>query len=335
MKIKRILLSLAVVFGLTSFGSVANAACGNITIANMNWASANFMAEVDKIILEEGYGCSVELVPGATMPTFTSMQEKGEPDVAPEFWANAAIVALNKAVDEGKMHTLNKAPITGLGEGWWVLPATLEKHPELTTADAILKRPDLFPHPEDPSKGAMMICPGGWSCQNQHINLFTAFDMEAKGWKLLDPGSGAGMDSAWQGAVAKEQALFGYYWSPTALVGSLGIVKLTWDTPYAGDDNWQNCIAQPADTCSDPLATAMPVAETGTVVVPEGLTIGVLGYLAKRKMPEGVTETMLVFGTENQASAEEMAIEFMKLYPEVWERWVSSKAAENIWATLE
>ena len=107
MKIKRILLSLAVVFGLTSFGSVANAACGNITIANMNWASANFMAEVDKIILEEGYGCSVELVPGATMPTFTSMQEKGEPDVAPEFWANAAIIALNKAVDEGKMHSLN------------------------------------------------------------------------------------------------------------------------------------------------------------------------------------------------------------------------------------
>jgi len=45
------------------------------------------------------------------------------------------------------MHSINKAPITGLGEGWWVLPATLEKHPELTTADAILARPDLFPHP--------------------------------------------------------------------------------------------------------------------------------------------------------------------------------------------
>ena len=47
MKIKRILLSLALVFGLTSFGSLANAACGKLTIANMNWASANFMAEVD------------------------------------------------------------------------------------------------------------------------------------------------------------------------------------------------------------------------------------------------------------------------------------------------
>ena len=84
MKIKRILISLALVFGLSSVGSVANAACGNLTIANMNWASANFMAEVDKIILEKGYGCTVELVPGSTMPTFTSMQEKGEPDIAPE-----------------------------------------------------------------------------------------------------------------------------------------------------------------------------------------------------------------------------------------------------------
>ena len=165
MKIKRILLSLALVFGLTSFGSVANAACGKITIANMNWASANFMAEVDKVILEKGYGCSVELVPGSTMPTFTSMQEKGEPDIAPEFWANAAKLELEAAVAEGKLHSINKAPITGLGEGWWVLPATLEKHPELTTADAILKRPDLFPHPEDPSKGGFHICPPGWNCE--------------------------------------------------------------------------------------------------------------------------------------------------------------------------
>ena len=54
MNVKKILLTFAVIFGLSSFGNVANAKCGDITIANMNWASANFMAEVDKIILEEG-----------------------------------------------------------------------------------------------------------------------------------------------------------------------------------------------------------------------------------------------------------------------------------------
>ena len=108
-------------------GTKTAGACGKITIANMNWASANLMAEVDKVILEKGYGCTVELIPGATMPSFTSMNEKGEPDVAPEFWANAALEALTKATGEGRMHTLNKAPIVGLGEGWWIPPSTLEK----------------------------------------------------------------------------------------------------------------------------------------------------------------------------------------------------------------
>ena len=306
-----------------------------VKIAELNWQSGSMLANIDAYIIEHGYGHDVEIVPGGTEVTINSMLSNGTPNIFSEAWVNLLGAEANSAIESGKLGLVTQDIIAGAGEGFYIPNYILEANPELTSFEAVLARPDLFPHPEDPSKGAMMICPGGWSCQNQHINLFTAFDMEAKGWKLLDPGSGAGMDSAWQGAVAKEQALFGYYWSPTALVGSLGIVKLTWDTPYAGDDNWQNCIAQPADTCSDPLATAMPVAETGTVVVPEGLTIGVLGYLAKRKMPEGVTETMLVFGTENQASAEEMAIEFMKLYPEVWEGWVSSKAAENIWATLE
>ena len=54
----------------------ASAACGSITIAEMNWASAGFMANVDKIILLEGYGCDAELVPGDTMPTFASMDSR-------------------------------------------------------------------------------------------------------------------------------------------------------------------------------------------------------------------------------------------------------------------
>ena len=37
-------------------------ACGSLTMAEMNWASAQLMAQVDKVILEKGYGCEVELV---------------------------------------------------------------------------------------------------------------------------------------------------------------------------------------------------------------------------------------------------------------------------------
>ena len=57
----------------------AAAKCGTVTIASMNWQSAEVLAEIDKFILSEGYGCKAELVPGDTMPTLTSMMEKGQP----------------------------------------------------------------------------------------------------------------------------------------------------------------------------------------------------------------------------------------------------------------
>ena len=40
--------------------SQAFAACGTVSVAEMNWASAQAMANVDKIILESGFGCNVE-----------------------------------------------------------------------------------------------------------------------------------------------------------------------------------------------------------------------------------------------------------------------------------
>ena len=151
---KRILLPsvivLALVVGVYFLTSkddekVADAKCGKVTIAEMNCASAELMANVDKIILEKGYGCEVELVSGATMPTFTSMNEKGSPDVAPELWANAVAIPLKKAVDENRLIVANKSPITGLGEGWWLPPHTMKKHPELKTVLDVIERPDLFP----------------------------------------------------------------------------------------------------------------------------------------------------------------------------------------------
>ena len=79
MKIKNILVSALVILGFTSFSGIANASCGKLVIAEQNWASAELMANVDKIILEKGYGCEVELIPGATMPTFCLLYTSPSP----------------------------------------------------------------------------------------------------------------------------------------------------------------------------------------------------------------------------------------------------------------
>ena len=49
-----------------------------------------------------------------------------QPDVAPEIWANAMADLVDSAVDAGRLHVGNAAPMTGLGEGWWLLPHTLD-----------------------------------------------------------------------------------------------------------------------------------------------------------------------------------------------------------------
>ena len=49
--------------------------CGKVSWRH-DWASASLMANVDAFILKEGYGCEAEIVPGDTIPTFTSMNER-------------------------------------------------------------------------------------------------------------------------------------------------------------------------------------------------------------------------------------------------------------------
>ena len=77
---------------------VSASECGVITIADMNWNSASLMAHIDQLILNNGYQCDAELIPGDSVPTGTSMIEKGQPDVAPELWTNSVKEALDQGV---------------------------------------------------------------------------------------------------------------------------------------------------------------------------------------------------------------------------------------------
>ena len=309
----------------------------SVKIANMNWASAGLMANIDKIVLEKGYGFNVELIQADTVPAFTSMNEKGSPDIVPELWANSFITPLNKAIEEGRLHRLNKGPITGLGEGWWVTPAFRKKHPEIKTVMDLLKRPDLFPHPEDKSKGGFVTCPAGWACQLSNANLFRAFEMEKKGWKLIDPGSAAGLDGTIAKAAERGQNWVGYYWAPTAMIGKYNLVKLDWGIPFAGKENWDGCIAKPEKDCANPKPTAWITPAVNTVVTDEFMKNAdknLITYFEKRTYPGKVMNGMLVYMTENQADGSVAAMEFFKKHEDVWTKWLPTDVADKIKKSL-
>ncbi len=315
----------------------AHAACGLISIADMNWPSATLMANVDKIILEEGYGCEIEMVAGATTTTFTSMNEKGQPDVAPELWINAVREPLFKAIDEGTLYSARKMPISGLGEGWWVPDYVLTNNPDIKTVLDVIERPDLFPAKEDPSKGEFVGCPAGWGCQLSNINLFRAFNMEEKGWILVDPGSQAGLDASMAKAVQRGDNWFGYYWSPTAPIEKYNMKLVPFGVPFAGEENWDGCIAKAEQDCADPKPSAWTNSEVHTVVTSkfkESAGPDAMDYFEKRVFPGPIMNKMLVYMEDNQADGPDAAEEFLVEYEDVWTPWVPADIAEKIKASL-
>lgn len=337
MKLSSLITKTALGVSLLLSADAAMAACGNIEMAEMNWASAELMANVDKVILEKGYGCKVSLVPGATTTTFASMNEKGRPHIAGELWINAVREPLNKAFAAKTLHSSNSGPINDIGEGWWIPAATLKKHPELKTVMDVLKRPELFPDKEDPSKGAFVGCPAGWGCQLANNNLFRAFGMEKMGWKQVDPGSAAGLDGSLSKAVERDQNWFGYYWTPTALMFKYEMVKLPFGVPFAGSENWDGCIAKAEAECANPKPSAWTKSEVHTVVTdkfkkdagPE-----VMAYLNKRVYGIESMTSMLKYMADEQAEGKDAAVAFLSVNDHIWSTWVTPEAAAKIKAGL-
>ncbi|MFQ5625863.1 MAG: ABC transporter substrate-binding protein, partial [Methyloligellaceae bacterium] len=333
---KRLFGALAMLLGLAALGasgSSASAACGRITVSDMNWASAELAAHVDKFILENGYGCDVELIPGDTMPTTSSMTEKGEPDIAPEIWMNSVRQVIDKAVGEGRLKIAGEILNDGGEEGWWIPKYMVGKHPELTTLDAVLKRPDLFPNPENKSRGALHNCPSGWNCQIITANLYKANEVEKAGFDLIDTGSAAGLDGSIAKAYNRKQGWFGYYWAPTAILGKYEMVKLDMGVDHDPDE-WNRCTGQ--DNCVDPKknnwtkSVVMTVTSSRfTKLAPEATK-----YLSKRSWSNSVVNTMLAYMDETQAGGEEGAEKFLKDYENVWTKWVPADIAKKVKAAL-
>jgi glycine betaine/proline transport system substrate-binding protein len=307
--------------------------CGRVTIADMNWSSATFIAHVDQFVLSKGYGCDAELVAGDTMPTGTSMIEKGEPDIAPELWTNSFKAALDRGVKEGRLKIVSASLSDGGEEGFWVPKYMVDKDPSLATISGIKKNAKLFKNPEDPSTSLFMGCPSGWNCQITAGNLYKALKLKQAGFVLGDPGSGAGLAGSLSKAYERKEPWFGYYWAPTALLGKYAMVKVDFQSGI-NKKEFVDCISQ-AD-CKDPKPTMYPPSPVHTVVTAAFAkrAPGVVEYLSKRHYTNKFMNKFLAWMDANQADGEVAMEQFLKEHDAMWGKWVSDEAASKIKAAL-
>jgi len=332
---KKLLATTCAAFGLMGAASYANAAeCGSVTIASMNWQSAEVLSNLDKIILNEGYGCQAEITVGDTVPTITSMAEKGQPDIAPEGWVDLLPDVVKKGVEEGRIVRAGSPLPDGGVQGWWIPKYVADAHPDIKTIPDMLKHPELFPNPEDKSKGAIYNGPQGWGGTVVTSQFFKAFGAEKAGFTLIDTGSGAGLDGSIAKAYERKAPWVGYYWAPTALLGKYEMVRLGEGVPNDPAE-WKRC--NTVADCADPKPNAWPTDTIETLVAKpfsEKAGPDVMAYLQKRSWSNETVNKLMAWMTDNQANGEDGAKHFLKENKDVWTKWVSEDAAKKIEASL-
>ncbi|ODT71144.1 MAG: hypothetical protein ABS75_09980 [Pelagibacterium sp. SCN 63-23] len=312
----------------------AAALCGTdrvIDIAEMTWPSAAALAHIHATILEKGYGCNVEIVTGDTVPTSSSMLTRGRPAVAPELWTSTIEEPWAQGIEEGKVVQLGDAITDGTVEGWFIPRYLQDEYPELTSAEAVIARPDLFPDPEDSSQGRLYSCPPGWACELSTTALFAAYGMDET-WNLFSPGSGGALDASIARAFTREEPILFYYWGPTAILGKYPAVQLD-----LGESKPEVYACNTDSDCTEPPGvTAYP---SSPAVIGAAAWIAadapvVAEYFSKVGLTNAQISELLVYGDENQADAAETAENFLRTKQDVWTQWLPQDAADRVLAEL-
>ncbi|RKF20200.1 ABC transporter substrate-binding protein [Alginatibacterium sediminis] len=303
--------------------------CGEVTIADMNWNSASFMAHLDQFVLRNVFDCDAQLIPGDTMPTGTSMVEKNEPDIAPEFWSNSMREALDNGVAQQRLSYAGVSLSDGGEEGFWVPDYLVEQYPEMANIEGVIKHAALFKHPEGEDSFAFYGCPAGWTCQLTAGHLFDALNLEQAGFTIIDPGSGAGLAGTIAKAYERKQPWFGYYWAPTPVLGKYPMVKVEFGQ---GSDqaHYNDCISQVE--CDEPRPIMYPPSLVQTVTTysfaskaPEANA-----YLGKRSFTNQQMNALLAWMEDNQADGDYAMEYFLKEFPELWKVWFNPQQIEKL-----
>ncbi|KAF0281391.1 ABC transporter substrate-binding protein [Spiribacter roseus] len=297
----------------------ANAECGEVSVAEMNWTSGGIMTGVTEFLLEQGYGCDVTVVPSATTTAITSLAENNEPDIVPELWVNSAPLYFELA-EEGKVVKASDAFSKGGTEHWLVPSYLVEENPELGTIEGILNNPELV-------DARFHNCPDGWGCRIVNDSLKEAFDLEGNGIEVFNHGSGETLQAAMASAYEAGEPYFGYYWGPTAPLGKYDFVSVDLG-PY--NEEVHDCNQN--TECNEVGVSSFPSASVFNVVTadlaerePEAFEL-----MQNVTFDNDVMNGLLAWHTDNEATVDEAVVYFLQNNQEEWMSWLSEDARSNL-----
>jgi ABC-type proline/glycine betaine transport system substrate-binding protein len=298
-----------------------------VVFAGLDWDSAGFHNAVARRIVETGYGCATDVIPGSTIPLLQGVAQ-GDIDVAMEIWKDAVTEVWQRALARRQVVELGVNFPDAL-QGWYVPRGVAEANPGLRAVSDLPAYKALFADPEEPGKGRFYNCVAGWACEVVNTNKLRAYKLDAH-FTNFRPGTGAALAAAIHAAHLKKQPILAYYWGPTWVLGATDMVKLA--EPQWNAEDWKG-IGASGDY---PRPVDFPVVEVwiGANAKFAAAAPQLSAFLAKYRTSSALINDALAHMRSVNTDDNAEAVRFLKSRPDIWTAWVHTDVAAKIQAGL-
>jgi ABC-type proline/glycine betaine transport system substrate-binding protein len=334
---KRIILGMALLACLASRGALACDLDRPIVFAGLDWDSVGFHNAVARAILEQGYGCRTDVIPGSTIPLLQGVAQ-GQIDVAMEIWKDAVTEVWQRARARGQVVEIG-VNFPDAAQGWYVPRYVIAgdakrglapRAPDLKSVADLARHKELFRDAEEPAKGRFYNCVAGWACEIVNSHKLAAYKLEAS-FTNFRPGTGTALAAAIAGAYLQGEPILAYYWEPTWVLGAFDMVKL--DEPLWNEADWRGIAASP----DYPRPVAFPRVEVwiGANAAFAASAPAVVAFLAKYRTSAALINRALAHMRETRSDEAAAARWFLRTQREVWTAWLAPEIAARVSASIE
>ncbi len=323
---------------LSYFSNAVYAICpsGNqVTIGDFNWDSSNFHVAIVRTILEEGYGCEVDVITSSTVPILLALS-KNEVNFVMEIWDNTWGESWKKYAEQNLVKKVG-VNFEGAYEGWFVPKYVIEGDsdrgiepfaPDLKTVFDLKKYKDIFRDREEPTKGRFLNCPVGWTCEETNKKRLVAYGL-ADDFTSFEVGTAAALDAEIVRSYKRGIPILFYYWQPTWMFAQYELIQL--EEPEYDEAIFDEFLASKNPN----KTTALPKQDVAIAVNVKWSENNpqIIEFLNKYETTLYENNQALLYMEKNDTDPESAAENFLKTNDK-WHEWVSQEARDAIIKSL-
>jgi glycine betaine/proline transport system substrate-binding protein len=318
-----------VIAGLVLSFGINSIAQGTVIFGDAGWESIRFHSYVAGIIMEKGYGYTMDMVSGSTPVALLGMRQ-GDIDVQMEMWTSNIAEIYQEALDSGDVVELG-VNFDGNTQGLYVPTFVIEGDsergiepmaPGLRTVKDLADYWQVFVDEEDRSKGRIYGSPPGWAVDEIMRTKVETYGLDEY-YNYFSPGSDTALAAAIVSSYERGEPIVAYYWEPTWVMGMMDMTLLE-DEPYS-EELWNNGYACEFEAMEITIAANANFPERA----PE-----LAEFLGKYRTSEQLTNEALAYMMENETDEEDAAMWFLKTREDIWTQWVPDEIAQKVKESL-